>query len=136
MLYLFFIVTTLIEFFNNFKNVIKVKKNIYLTKKTKSIVKIAQILQKYGYIENILSLYIKNTEWSILSLNYIDSPLLLTIQNLKVYGNKSQKVFLKFKDIQKVIKKEFIILSTSKGILSGKEAFELGIGGNLICSIK
>ena len=136
MLYLFFIVTTLIEFFNNFKNVIKVKKNIYLTKKTKSIVKIAQILQKYGYIENILSLYIKNTEWLILSLNYIDSPLLLTIQNLKVYGNKSQKVFLKFKDIQKVIKKEFIILSTSKGILSGKEAFELGIGGNLICSIK
>lgn len=136
MLYLFFIVTTLIEFFNNFKNVIKVKKNIYLTKKTKSIVKIAQILQKYGYIENILYLYIKNTEWLILSLNYIDSPLLLTIQNLKVYGNKSQKVFLKFKDIQKVIKKEFIILSTSKGILSGKEAFELGIGGNLICSIK
>lgn len=136
MLYLFFIVTTLIEFFNNFKNIIKVKKNIYLTKKTKSIVKIAQILQKYGYIENILSLYIKNTEWLILSLNYIDSPLLLTIQNLKVYGNKSQKVFLKFKDIQKVIKKEFIILSTSKGILSGKEAFELGIGGNLICSIK
>ena len=45
-------------------------------------------------------------------------------------------MFLKFKDIQKVIKKEFIILSTSKGILSGKEAFELGIGGNLICSIK
>ena len=55
-------VTTLIEFFNNFKNIIKVKKNIYLTKKTKSIVKIAQILQKYGYIENILYLYIKNTE--------------------------------------------------------------------------
>ena len=129
-------VTTLIEFFNNFKNVIKVKKNIYLTKKTKSIVKIAQILQKYGYIETILSLYIKNTEWLILSLNYIDSPLLLTIQDLKVYGNKSKKVGLKFKDIQKVIKKEFIILSTSKGILSGKEAFELGIGGNLICSIK
>lgn len=129
-------VTTLIEFFNNFKNIIKVKKNIYLTKKTKSIVKIAQILQKYGYIENILYLYIKNTEWLILSLNYIDSPLLLTIQDLKVYGNKSKKVFLKFKDIQKVIKKEFIILSTSKGILSGKEAFELGIGGNLICSIK
>ena len=129
-------VTTLIEFFNNFKNIIKVKKNIYLTKKTKSIVKIAQILQKYGYIENILSLYIKNTEWLILSLNYIDSPLLLTIQYLKVYGNKSKKVILKFKDIQKVIKKEFIILSTSKGIISGKEAFELGIGGNLICSIK
>lgn len=129
-------VTTLIEFFNNFKNIIKVKKNIYLTKKTKSIVKIAQILQKYGYIENILSLYIKNTEWLILSLNYIDSPLLLTIQDLKVYGNKSKKVILKFKDIQKVIKKEFIILSTSKGIISGKEAFELGIGGNLICSIK
>lgn len=129
-------VTTLIEFFNNFKNIIKVKKNIYLTKKTKSIVKIAQILQKYGYIENILYLYIKNTEWLILSLNYIDSPLLLTIQDLKVYGNKSKKVFLKFKDIQKVIKKEFIILSTSKGIISGKEAFELGIGGNLICSIK
>ena len=54
--------TNLIEFFNNFKTIIKVKKNIYLIKKTKSIVKIAQILQKYGYIEKILFLDIKNTE--------------------------------------------------------------------------
>ena len=128
--------TTLIEFFNNFKNVIKVKKNIFLTKKTKSIVKIARILQKYGYIENIVSLYIKNTEWLVLHLNYIDNPLLLTIQNLKVFGNKSNLRELKFKEIQKVIKKEFILISSSKGIISGKEALELGIGGNLICSIK
>lgn len=54
--------TTLIEFFNNFKTVIKVKKNIYLTKKTKSIVRIAQILQTYGYIKKSLYLFIKNTE--------------------------------------------------------------------------
>ena len=128
--------TALIEFFNNFKNIIKVKKNIFVTKKTKSIVKIAQILQKYGYIENIISLYIKNTEWLVLYLNYIDNPRLLTIQNLKVFGNNSNIRRLKFKEIQKVIKKEFILISSSKGIISGKEALELGIGGNLICSIK
>ena len=43
---------------------------------------------------------------------------------------------LKFKNLQHLIKNEFIILSTSKGIMSGKEAYKLGIGGNLICSIK
>ena len=54
--------TTLIEFFNNFKTIIKVKKNIYLTKKTQSIVKISRILQTYGYIKKSLSLFIKDTE--------------------------------------------------------------------------
>jgi len=53
-----------------------------------------------------------------------------------VYGNKSKEVFLTFKEIQKLIKKEFLIISTSKGIMSGKETFELGLGGKLICSIK
>ena len=57
-----FIVSTLIEFFNNFKNIIKVKKNIFLTKKTKSLVKLTTLLQKYGYIENILYLDINKTE--------------------------------------------------------------------------
>ena len=69
-------------------------------------------------------------------LNYIDNPRLLTIQNLKVFGNNSNIRRLKFKEIQKVIKKEFIIISSSKGIISGKDALELGIGGKLICSIK
>ena len=62
--------------------------------------------------------------------------MLLTIQDLKVYGNKSKLRGLKFKEIQKLIKKEFIIISSYKGIISGKDALELGIGGKLICSIK
>ena len=66
----------------------------------------------------------------------MDNPLLVTLQDVKVYGNKSKEVFVTFKEIQHLIKREFIILSTSKGILSGQEASQLGIGGKLICSIK
>ena len=73
---------------------------------------------------------------STIIFKLLDNPLLVTIQDIKVYGNKSKEVFLKFKQLQYLIKSNFIILSTSKGIMSGKEACELGIGGNLICSFK
>lgn len=129
--------TNITEFLNNFKIFLKLKKNIYITKKTKLIYQITNILKIYGYITNIFYIKIKKIEWIIIYIEYKNNYLILAIQEIKIFNNKSKEVFLSYKEIQKYNnKKEFIIVSTSKEIISGKMAYNLKIGGKLLCSIK
>lgn len=57
--------------------------------------------------------------------------------NLKRISKPGRKLYLKSKDLSKEIKKKagFDIVSTSKGVMTGYEALELGLGGEVICHI-
>lgn len=56
--------------------------------------------------------------------------------SLKRVSRPGQRIYIKNADIKSVVSGYGIaILSTSKGVLSGKEAKKLGLGGEYICEV-
>jgi small subunit ribosomal protein S8 len=71
----------------------------------------------------------------IVELNYQDSQSV--IRGLKRISKPSLRVFVGSKDLLPFLKKfSMPIVSTSKGVLSGREAIEQNVGGELICEVR
>ncbi len=98
-------------------------------------VELARILKEQGYIAdyrmeeetgtktiNVVLAYAKGKESVIKEINRISKP------SRRVYVNKSEIPRVKGG-------LGICILSTSKGIMTGSEARQQGVGGELICSI-
>ena len=115
-------------------------RNAALAKKTevgvpfsKIKLEIAKILQQQGYIKEI----IKETKpWPhlILVLTYQGKePVLKHIKRLSKPG---QRAYASYQQLPKVLNGlGFWILSTSKGMLTDREARRAKIGGELICEV-
>lgn len=97
--------------------------------------KISEILKKEGYIEDftVSTLSFKNLE---IDLKYLGSPKKPSITNLKRLSWPGLHFYSKYKDIPPVLNgMGVVILSTSKGIMTDREARANKVGGELLCSI-
>jgi len=102
---------------------------------SKMKINIAEILKIEGYIRNYK--IIKDTKQGILVIylkyNEDKSPV---IKGLKRISKPSCRIYSRCKKIPRVLNGLGInIVSTSKGIITGREARRLGVGGEIICSV-
>jgi len=102
---------------------------------SKTKVEIAKILRDEGYVKSyrvmegnvqgILNIALKYTEGN-------ES----VISGLKRVSSPGCRIYTKSDSIPKVLDGlGIVILSTSKGVLTGKKCEELGIGGEVLCQI-
>ncbi|OEU52584.1 MAG: 30S ribosomal protein S8 [Desulfobacterales bacterium C00003060] len=102
---------------------------------SKMKVSVAKILKGEGYIKNhkvikdrrhgILRIYLKYDQFS--------EGIIIGLKRLSKPG---RRLYVRRKDIPPVLNGMGIsILSTSKGVLSEREAKKLNVGGELLCSI-
>jgi small subunit ribosomal protein S8 len=102
---------------------------------SKMKINIAEILKIEGYIRNYK--IIKDTTQGILVIylkyNEDKSPV---IKGLKRISKPSCRIYSRCKKIPRVLNGLGInIVSTSKGVITGREARRLGVGGEIICSL-
>ena len=96
---------------------------------------IAEILKKYGYIENV-KWRDEGAQGAIdIELKYDrDGKPLIT--NLKRVSKPSRRVYVGVNDVPPVLNGLGIsILSTSKGVISDREAKAQNVGGELVCTV-
>jgi small subunit ribosomal protein S8 len=98
-------------------------------------INIAEILKIEGYVRNYK--IIKDTKQGILVIylkyNEDKSPV---IKGLKRISKPSCRIYSRCKKIPRVLNGLGInIVSTSKGVITGREARRLGVGGEIICSV-
>ncbi|MCX7661346.1 MAG: 30S ribosomal protein S8 [Candidatus Omnitrophica bacterium] len=96
--------------------------------------KIAEILKRETYIEDFK--YIEDRRQGILRiyLRYKGNKPVLT--NLKRISRPGQRIYVNKEDIPLVLRgKGLAIISTSQGILTDRQARELGIGGEVIAYV-
>ena len=96
---------------------------------------IAEILKREGYIEDFN--YIKDTKGDKLelTLKYGDKKVRV-IQGLKRVSKSGLRVYAKTNEIPRVLNGLGIaIISTSKGLMTDKEAREAGRGGEVLAYI-
>ncbi len=92
---------------------------------------ICQILEKEGFIES----FKKNSNKElIIRLKYKEKKPCIT--NLRRISKTGLRIYTNHKEIPKILGgMGIIILSTSQGIITDREARLYGIGGEILCSI-
>ncbi|MFB0509549.1 MAG: 30S ribosomal protein S8, partial [bacterium] len=97
---------------------------------------IARVLMQEGYISNFQEVGDKETKKKIMiQLKYTEDENSI-IYGLKRVSKQSRRVYVRWDEIPKVIGGLGIaILSTSKGILTDREARTDRVGGEVICYV-
>ena len=118
------------------RNANMVKHEIVEIPKTKMSKAIAEILKTEGYIQNFETYTENLNQYLLLSLKYHGQSRERVITKIKRVSKPGLRVYTNSKTIPVVLGGLGIsILSTSKGVMTGKMAMSLGIGGEVLCYI-
>ncbi|MCV2506083.1 MAG: 30S ribosomal protein S8 [Candidatus Lightella neohaematopini] len=95
---------------------------------------IVNLLKSEGYINNFNIITIKNKKIIQIELKYFNN--LPVIECIKRISKPSLRIYKKVRDIPKVVSGMGIaIISTSKGIMTDRQARNLKLGGEIICYV-
>lgn len=100
---------------------------------SKLCINVLSVLYKLGYIRGFI---IKDQKNVIILLKYINNKP--AVRNIAVISTPGRRTYLKHKKLEKFLAKKdsgFLILSTSKGILTDEESNMFKIGGEALLKI-
>lgn len=119
------------DVFTIIRNAIMIKKDAVDLPASGNIKSIMAILKKNEYIENFKLIEDKKQGVVRVYLKYIAGKS--AIRNLKRVSKPGLRVYSKGKKVPIVLRgRGLAIVSTSKGVITDKEARELGVGGEII----
>jgi small subunit ribosomal protein S8 len=123
------------DMLNRIRNAGKAKFNSLDIPGSKIKTEIAKVLKREGYIRNYK--FVKDNKQGILRiyLKY-DRNQKSAIYFLKRVSKPSRRVYVKSEDVDPIFNGTGIsIISTSKGIMTDKEARAAKVGGEILCNI-
>jgi small subunit ribosomal protein S8 len=128
---------TIADMITRIRNANLVKQNKVLVINSKASKKIADILHSEGFVEqNELIINSKGTMMLQISLKYQGKKKKSYFTALKRISKPGLRVYTNSQEIPKVLGGIGIsILSTSQGIMTGRQAKEKKIGGEILCYI-
>ena len=104
-----------------------------ITLNTKTNYQISKILKEEGFIDSFTSFSSKKL---ILYLKYKGRQRKPILTNLKRISKPGRRIYTNYKEIPSILGGlGIIILSTSKGILTDRDARLNHVGGEILCSI-
>jgi len=104
-----------------------------ITLNTKTNYQISKILKEEGFIDSFTSFSSKKL---ILYLKYKGRQRKPILTNLKRISKPGRRIYTNYKEIPSILGGlGIVILSTSKGILTDRDARLNHIGGEILCSI-
>jgi len=117
------------------KNAIMVSYDKVEVPSSKIKINIVKILKFEGYIRNYKIIKDSKQGIIVIYLKYNEDKSSV-IKDLKRISKPSCRVYSRYKKIPRVLNGFGInIVSTSKGMLTDREARKMGIGGEIICSV-
>ncbi|MDD5120064.1 MAG: 30S ribosomal protein S8 [Candidatus Omnitrophica bacterium] len=119
------------DVFTIIRNALLIKKDIVDVPASSNIKEIIAILKKSEYIDNFKLIEDKKQGLVRVYLKYMAGKP--AIRNIKRVSKPGLRVYVNGKKIPTVLRGRGIaIISTSKGVITDKEARELGVGGEVI----
>ncbi len=117
------------------RNAIRVGKKTVIIKRSGTLERIMEIIKREGLIENYKTIEDNKQGQIKVYLKYLDDgrPVM---ENLKRISRPGLRKYVPAKNVKNVMGGVGVaILSTSKGLLTDKEARQQGLGGELICQV-
>lgn len=126
--------TLISDFLTRIRNAQAVGKESISVPFSNFVFDIAKVLKKEGFLGEVKKRGKDTGKELIISLKYYDGEPL--ISSLKMISKPGQRVYKGCKDLKKVKGGRGItVLSTSQGVMSGKEARKKKAGGEIICEV-
>lgn len=95
---------------------------------------IAQLLYKHQYLDEVSIFTDGSKKFLKLGLKYVDQ--VPAIQEIKRVSRQGQRIYVGKNELPTVKSGYGIaIISTSKGVMTNKDARKEGVGGELICEV-
>ncbi len=123
------------DFIIRMKNAAASKRKSAVVSYTKMNMQVANILVKYGFLQNVQEETQGRKKVLVATIAYVDRTPVFT--GVKIVSKPSLRVYTKAQRATKQSKKVagVSILSTNIGIISDQEAKEKGVGGELLFTI-
>lgn len=118
------------------RNAQLVKKKTVCISNSKINLAITKVLMDEGYIENYNVFQYENSKKSeiVITLKYYLGDAV--IENITRISKPGLRRYKSKAELPKVINEMGIaIVSTSKGVMSARNAYQIGIGGELLCTV-
>ena len=127
---------TISDMLTRIRNATMVKHQIVQISSTKMSLAIAEILKEEGFIEDFEDYLEDQKNYLLISLKYLGKSRKSVISKVERISKPGLRVYSSSKELPKVLDNLGIaVISTSKGIMTNLKAKEIGIGGEVLCSI-
>lgn len=127
---------TIADTLTRIRNAILAKHQIVQVHSTKTTRCIVKVLKEEGFIQDFHDVQDNFKNFLIIALKYKGKNKSSIIQTLKRISRPGLRVYVNNKELPKVLGGIGIaIISTSKGIMTDKQARYLGLGGEVLCYI-
>ena len=127
---------TIADTLTRIRNAILAKHQIVRIPTTKITYKIVSVLCDEGFIENFEEIEDGFKKFLLITLKYKGKNKNSIITKLKRISKPGLRIYSKHKELPKVLGGIGIaIISTSKGVMTDKQARYLGLGGEVLCYI-
>ncbi len=121
-----------INLFPKIKNAQAVNKKTITVRNTKMVQRVLDVLQQNSYIQKI----IKKDNTLIVELKYLE-PGRPAITKIYPISKPSLQIYRSYKDFKDFFNSEgILIISTSKGLMTGHDAIKQRLGGKIICKVE
>lgn len=122
------------DFLTRVRNAIKAEKKSVDIPVSKMKTGIAEIMKKTNYITDYSVIEVNGKKYLSIKLKYNNG--INVIEGLKRESRPGIRKYVKYEDLPRVRNGLGVaVVSTSKGLMTEKEARKLQIGGEVICSI-
>ena len=117
------------DFLIRFKNISHSGKKEFVVARTNLIEEVAKSLQHLGYIKEVL----KEDNTLRIRIAYVKKEPVLS--NIKIISKPGLRIYMGKEELESYRSPSFLLLSTSKGILSSREAIKKGVGGEVLAEV-
>lgn len=123
------------DFLSRLRNGIRSRKQYVDCPRSKLKRRIAEILQEEGYVDSVAN--IEDDKQGLLSVTLrYDNDNRCAITGMKRVSRPGQREYVRAKAVPKVRNGLGIaIMSTSRGVMTDRQARKLGVGGEVICEV-
>jgi small subunit ribosomal protein S8 len=118
------------DMLTSIKNGYMAKKDLVRVPKSKFKYEIAKALESENFVGPV------NVEQNIIEINLVYKNQLPAISEIKKISKLGLRVYTKSKNIKRIKGgKGITLMSTSKGVMTGKSAVSKKLGGEVICQV-
>jgi len=116
------------------RNAMAVKKPEVVLPSSKIKFSIAKLLEKENYVGKVSA--VKNGKFDEIKIELKYSDKIPAIRHIKRISKPGQRIYVSSKELPRVLNGYGLaIISTSKGIMTNREASSQNIGGEFVCEI-
>ena len=118
------------------RNALNAKHKVVEIPSSKFKLQIAKILQEEGFIHSFDKISKDKFSYIKISLKYTNDNRTSVIKEIKRISKPGLRVYVNKTEIPRIMGGlGTSIISTSKGVMTGSKAREIGVGGEILCSI-